>query len=45
MTKTKSTLERITLEKQHQRNRLCVNQSTLCLSHSPLLFPIFKYNL
>ena len=28
---------------QHQRNRLCVNQSTLCLSHSPLLFPIYIY--
>ena len=28
-------------------SKRCVpkNQSTLCLSHSPLLFPIFKYNL
>ena len=32
-----------TLEKQHQQNRLCVNQSTLCLSHSALLFPIYIY--
>ena len=53
MTKTKSTLvytQPVSLvllfkcEKQHQRNRLCVNQSTLCLSHSPLLFPIYTHD-
>ena len=39
-----------TLEKEHQRNQLCVNQSTLRLSHSSLLFSIsniynFQYSL
>ena len=33
-----------TLDKQHQQNRLCVNQSTLCLSHSPLLIHLLLNN-